>query len=155
MCYNHRACFNDLVLFVQSHVQPIRTDPLLGDIRDVARGSPGPSWTNPRSRISKVTGSSFATAVTQGPCLAQGFNREKKTTKNKGCMCLLFRLADCPRLQGIKHWDKIDFLKGNREKCFGCLCSGHRGKECSRGLTCKDCDDPTALHIVVVMHILR
>lgn len=72
-------------------------------------------------------------------------------------MCLLFRLEDCPRLQGIKHWDKIDFLRENREKCFGCLCSGHRGKDWNRGLTCKVCDqiDPTALHIIVVMHILR
>ncbi len=33
--------------------------------------------------------------------------------------------------------------------CFGCLCSGHRSKDCDRRLTCKDCgqNHPTLLHI--------
>lgn len=96
-CYNRRAGFNDLVLFVKRHVK-ISTDPLFGDIQDMARGSPGRSWTNPHSRISKVNGSSFATTVTEGPCWALQKLKDSIEKKNIGCMCLLFTVSQTRRL---------------------------------------------------------
>lgn len=143
--YNRRACFKDLVSFIERQVKII-SDPLFGDIQDTASGTPSLKNVKFKSypKSGKPRGSSFATAVTivDG---AKGFGSscpvsQKQENLKVACVCCsqFHRLEECPKLKGKKHRDKIDFLK-EKGLCFGCLCSGHRSKDCDRRLTCKDC----------------
>lgn len=54
----------------------------------------------------------------------------------------------CLLLEKKKHNEKMSFLKENGY-CFGCLCIGHRSKDCRKRLSCKVCSlkHPTMLHI--------
>lgn len=157
--YNRRACFKDLVAFIERQVKII-SDPLFGDIQDTASGSPALKSVNKfksHSKFGKVRGSSFATTVTvvdaakaTGRSNPVSLKQDSKERVKDECVCCsqFHRLEECPKLKGKKHKDKIDFLK-EKGMCFGCLCSGHRSKDCDRRLTCKDCgqNHPTVLHI--------
>lgn len=63
------------------------------------------------------------------------------------CVCCsqVHSLEECPKLEKKRHRDKI-VKKGI---CFGCLCIGHRSKDCNRCLTCNVCgqNHPSVLHI--------
>ena len=155
---NRRACFKDLVSFIERQVKII-SDPLFGDIQDTATGSPVLKSVNkfkPHSKFSKVRGNSFA-AVTvvdagkgHGTACSAPQRSDSKGSIREACVCCSqsHKLEECPKLKEKKHRDKIDFLK-EKGMCFGCLCSGHMSKNCDRRLTCKECGQshPTVLHI--------
>ena len=138
-------------------IEPYISDPLFGDIQDITSGSPSSKSVNKLkswSKFSRVRGDSFATAVTvvdttKGSCSISQRQDSMERTRN-ACVCCSqsHTLDECPKLKGKKHWDKIIFLREKR-MCFGCLCSGHMSKDCTRRLTCKECgqNHPTVLHI--------
>ena len=57
-------------------------------------------------------------------------------------------LQQCQQFKQMKHRDKLSFLK-EKELCFGCLCAGHRSRNCEGRSTCRTCGQrhPTVLHI--------
>lgn len=153
--YNRRACFKDLVSFIEREVKII-SDPLFGDIQGTTSGSPASEGVNKFKSQSKfrVRGDSFATTVavvdtTKGSCPVPQKQDSLERTKN-ACVCCSesHTLEECPKLKRRKHRDKIVFLK-EKGMCFGCLCSGHMSKDCDRRITCKECgkNHPTVLHI--------
>ena len=154
--YNRRACFKDLVSFIERQVKII-SDPLFGDIQDTTSGSPALRSVNrfkSQSKFSRVRGDSFAKAVTvvdttKGSCSNPQRQDSMEKTKN-ACVCCSqpHTLEECPKLKRKKHRDKIIFLKEKR-MCFGCLCSGHMSKDFDRRLNCKECgqNHPMVLHI--------
>lgn len=94
----------------------------------------------------KVRGYSFATVTVSDAAkgcgtpssVRQGLDLNGSIQEACVCCPQFHRLEECPKLKGKKHRDKIEFLK-EKETCFGCLCSGHRSKDCNRHLTRKDC----------------
>ena len=154
--HNRRACFRDLVSFLERQVKII-SDPLFGDIQDMTRCSPtlmGVNKFKSQPKFSRARGSSFATTVTvvdtaKGSC-SNPQRQDSKERSEKACVYCFqsHTLEECPKLKRKKHRDKITFLKEKR-MCFGCLCSGHMSKDCDRRLICKECgrNHPTVLHI--------
>ena len=147
--FSRRVTFRDIVEFIERQVR-IASDPLFGDIQDSpaataarkdVRNSKSPSY-------SKVKGSSFATTIaTVDKRVEPSTKREKVST-----VCLFcgagHTLDFCRLLENKTHSEKMSFLKENGV-CFGCLCIGHRSKDCRRRLLCKICNlkHPTMLHI--------
>lgn len=120
--YNRRACFKDLVSFIERQVKII-SDPLFGDIQDRTSGSPASKSVNrfkTQSKFSRVRGDSFATAVTvvdttKGSCSIPRKQDSMERSRN-ACVCCSqsHTLEECPKLKGKKHRDKMIFLKEKR-----------------------------------------
>ena len=87
--YNRRACFKDLVSFIERQVKII-SDPLFGDIQDTTSGSPALRSVNrfkSQSKFSRVRGDSFAKTVTvvdttKGSCSNPQRQDSMERTKN-------------------------------------------------------------------------
>ena len=152
----HRALFKDLVKFLERHVRII-SDPLYGDISDLASGMNESKVSNrPKSHQgNRIKGNSFATTIT--PMESMENNGERRNASQRhdsavalGCACCTqgHSLQQCQQFKQMKHRDKLSFLK-EKDLCFGCLCAGHRSRNCERRLTCRSCGKrhPTVLHI--------
>lgn len=131
-----------------------------GDTQDTQCGSDGLKGVNKsksQPKFSRVRGNSFATTVTIVDSTKESKGSRSVPEKhdsvkrsNHLCVCCsqVHSLEECPKLEKKRHQDKIVFLK-EKGICFGCLCIGHRSKDCNRRLTCKVCSQnhPSVLHI--------
>ena len=150
------AIFKDLVAFIEKQVQII-SDPLFGDIRDVATGS---SSIKANSRmnsqpLNKIRGNSFATTIVPVQS-AESSRDSKEGTSSHGSLmrstCVFcsgnHSLEKCQQFTRKKHRDRISFLK-EQGLCFGCLCAGHLSRQCDKRLVCRVCgqNHPSVLHI--------
>ncbi|XP_034530056.1 uncharacterized protein LOC117805434 [Notolabrus celidotus] len=148
--FHRRANFRDIVGFIERQVK-IANDPIFGDLsdspaavrKDVRHVKSQPSF--------KPKGSSFATTVTSvDEKVEAGTKRRIDTPVVKVCLfCGAGHTLDlCLLLEKKTHSEKMSFLKENG-LCFGCLCIGHRSKDCRKRLSCKVCNlkHPTMLHI--------
>lgn len=141
--------FRDIVEFIERQVR-IVSDPIFGDIQEfpaVAAARKDGRNSKPQP-YSKAKGSSFATTI------ATADKRVEPSTKREkdSAVCLFcgagHTLDFCRLLQEKPHTEKMSFLKQNGV-CFGCLCIGHRSKDCRRRLLCEICNlkHPTMLDI--------
>lgn len=100
---------------------------------------------------SKTKGRSFATTITTlDKRVEPSVKREKASGVVKVCLfCGAgHALVQCHLLERKMYSEKMSFLKQNGV-CFGCLCNGHRSKDCRKHLSCKVCNlkRPTMLHV--------
>lgn len=151
-----RASFVDLVKLIERQVR-ILSDPLYGDISDLASGITGSKVIN-RPKLhqgNRFRGNSFAT--TTAPIESTESEREWRNTPQehdslviRGCVYCTqgHSLEYCQQFKQMRHKDKLSFLK-DKDLCFGCLRSGHRSRNCERRLICSTCGQrhPTLLHI--------
>lgn len=147
-----RATFTDLVNFLERQVK-ILSHPLFGDISE----SPATrsAYKNKVQSKGSFKGSSFATSITSTDAAATSshtFAQEQLTSSSRSseiCICCKqpHSMLKCPKLTGMSHVEKIEFLKV-KGVCFGCLKFGHINRECRRRLTCDKCQlkHPTLLH---------
>ena len=153
-----RASFRDIVQFVEKQVK-IASDPLFGDL--MVHDTPGVGKRDVRQFKSqpysaKPKGSSFATTIspmnkgTQHNMKSAYGNKSNASPVTNGCLfCGAGHTLDmCFSLERKAHSDKMAFLKENGV-CYGCLCIGHRSRDCTKRLFCKVCNlrHPTLLHI--------
>ncbi|KAK0139489.1 hypothetical protein N1851_023681 [Merluccius polli] len=151
-----RAIFKDLVAFIEKQVQII-SDPLFGDIRDVASGSSSiKASTRMKSQpLNKIRGNSFATTIV--PVQSAESSRDSKggTSPHGSLMkstCVFCSgnhlLEKCQQFTRKKHRDRISFLK-EQGLCFGCFCAGHLSRQCDKRLVCRVCgqNHPSVLHV--------
>lgn len=146
---NNRACFTDLVVFIERHVK-ILSDPIFGDIQDSPSGITHALSRSTSQIRNRVKGNVFAPTVTtedqreeDGELLHAGSNE----TACPFCACR-HSFNECKQFEDKRHKDKIGWLK-QRGVCFACLCSGHISRDCEQRLICKVCGQthPTVLHI--------
>lgn len=147
--FNRRATFHDIVNFVEKQVK-IASDPLFGDIQDSA-GTGRKEFKPVKSRSGpKPKGSSFATTVAPAERRVEPVNKSEKDLPAKVCsFCGAGHVLDvCLLLDKKTQNEKMSFLKENK-LCFGCLCIGHRSRDCRKRLTCRVCHlkHPTLLHV--------
>lgn len=148
--FHRRVTFRDIVEFIERQVK-IASDPLFGNIQDspvVARKEVRNVKSQP---YSKAKGSSFATTVAMvDKRVVPSMKRGKASAVVKVCLfCGAGHTLDrCCLLENRTHSEKLSFLKENGV-CFGCLCIGHRSKDCCKCLLCKVCSlkHPTLLHV--------
>lgn len=128
----------------------IASDPLFGDIQDLPESGrreskTGTSWTGTKPR-----GSSFATNVAPAEKQIEPVNAKEENLPIKACLyCGAGHSLDvCLLLDKRTQEEKMSFLKENKMG-FGCLCIGHRSRDCKRRLTCRLCNlkHPTLLLI--------
>lgn len=154
---SRRVTFCDIVEFIERQVK-IASDPLFGDLYDPPAAA-GRKEVRPfqSQTYSKVKGSSFATTVAtmdkrtrHQDKIESDVKGENTSTVGKSCLfCGAGHTLDlCLLLEGKSHSEKMSFLKENGV-CYGCLCIGHRSKDCKKHLFCKVCNlrHPTMLHI--------
>lgn len=148
--FHRRVTFCDIVEFIETQVK-IASDPLFGDIQDSQTAVRKDVRNSKSQSYSKAKGSSFATTVaTLDIRVEASTKREKASAVVKVCLfCGAGHALDlCRLLERKSHSEKMSFLKQNGV-CFGCLCIGHRSKDCHKRLSCKVCNlkHPTMLHI--------
>ena len=151
-----RAIFKDLVAFIEKQVQII-SDPLFGDIRDVATGSSSIKANSKMKSepLNKIRGNSFATTIVPVQS-AESSRDSKEGTSSHGSLmkstCVFcsgnHSLEKCQEFTRKKHRDRISFLK-EQGLCFGCLCAGHLSRQCDKRLVCRVCgqNHPSVLHV--------
>lgn len=150
---NRRACFIDLVTFIERHVR-ILSDPLFGDIQESSFGVTGMKTLTrfkqqPKERMK---GNNFAITVAHMDSVlgSESLKSDSGNAVKDDCLCCSNKhsLEECDQFSSKKHKDKIDFLKV-KGVCFACLCTGHMSKDCKGRLNCKVCHQahPTVLHI--------
>ncbi len=129
----------------------IASDPLFGDIQDSPAAARKDVRNSKSQPYSKTKGSSFATTVaTVDIRVEPSMKREKASAVIKVCLfCGAGHALDlCRLLERKTHSEKMTFLKQNGV-CFGCMCIGHKSKDCWKRVSCKVCNlkHPTMLHV--------
>ena len=145
--FHRRATFQDIVQFVESQVK-IASDPLFGDLQD---SSPAVSRKEVRPAkpqyFAEAKKSSFATTVA-----TVDTESKREYGSSVATACLLcgaeHSLDRCRLFERKTHAEKMSFLR-EKGACFGCMCIGHRNRECDKRLVCKVCSrrHPTMLHV--------
>ena len=153
---NQRACFTDIVKFIEQQVR-IVSDPVFADIQDtplVKGGVRGKSQLKTQFKRNR-----FATHVSikdefKGDALKNDNIKNEVIfcTKANPVSCLYcacgHALEQCPQLGRKTHREKFNFLK-EKGLCFGYLHTGHLSKNCDRCVTCSQCNQthPSILRI--------
>ena len=148
--YRRRATFGDIVAFIERQVK-MATDPLFGDLQDSSPAVPKKEMRPAKSQSFPEPRSSFGTTVdTVNSNVDTGLKRENGSSVDVACLlCGAGHSLDtCRLLERKTHDEKMSFLREKRV-CFGCMCIGHRSKDCHKRLVCNVCSKrhPTMLHV--------
>lgn len=136
---HRRVNFCDIVEFIERQVK-IASDPLFGDLHE-SSAAPRKDMQHVKAQpSSKAKGSSFATTVaTVDKKVGAAMRSKGGLPKAKTCLfCGAGHTLNlCFLLERKTHSEKMSFLKEN-DLCFGCLCIGHRSKNCKNRLFVKN-----------------